>query len=509
MRSKNGQYAPPPSADLKGGEDTAAQAPGLRRGGMLGLAGGLAGPLAMPGLGFTAANGGFGWDNPCGFPGYDGLYTGNYITYRWMLSHPTLRLVRGVAVSDILASYWEYDGPAASVAAVSENFDRLRSSLMTDFFIRGRDYGWAPGEVVWKPDGRYRTNIDRIKPLLQDYTWALRDVYGNFTGVRNYAPQFASDTDLIEPAGADIQGPSGYVDLAAPYKAWLYIYDSEAGYLYGRSWLENVRMTAWRDWLDCAQQLQRLGAKITGIISIICSPAGEFPGPGGTTVSYQKTATDAIKALSTGAPGIWIPGISFPNFAGSTKLDTAKIIRELVGVSQTTVQPLDFGSTTPAIIGLLERMKHNEELMFEGGLRPARSGKQGEHGTQADAEQHTDTGTKNAELDDHDFARQCQPLLDAFLRVNVGVNAVGTVRICPPSLVDRVTPLFKAILLSIMNEPQVAVEMAATLDMDHHLDKIGMKRVKDFDPAAVKKMIADSQKPKATPEPQGGRPTSQ
>jgi hypothetical protein len=37
-------------------------------------------------------------------------------------------------------------------------------------------------------------------------------------------------------------------------------------------------------------------------------------------------------------------------------------------------------------------MKHDEELMFAGGLRPSRTGLEGKHGTKAESGVMTDTG---------------------------------------------------------------------------------------------------------------------
>lgn len=445
---------------------------------------------------FLFGNGGC-FDNPLGFPGYGTLYSGSYPVYRWILQHPIVRLVRSIAISPIMVSTWEYEKADDAVAddyvdLVRRNFDPLRNSLLTNFFTPGRDMGWQGGEPIWEVvEGEYR--LVRMKPLVQDATECLQDNFGNFVGLRNYVPP---------------KDKTGHIDLPAPYKAWKYTYDGLNGYPYGRSWLENIRMTAWRDWLDCAQQLQKLGAKITGIVSIVISPAGSFPtgNPDKPFVTYRENAEKAINALARGAAGVWFPSLAL-GVDAKGNVDAMKLLAELAGKSATNIELADFGSNSPAITGILERMKHDEELMFAGGLRPPRTGLEAAHGAKADADVHTDTGTLNSELDDTDFADQLQPLVDAVLVANKGERAKGKVRINPASLVDRMASTLKALLLAGVNIPEVAVELYRTMDVNKMLKTLNVGTVKPFDNKSIKieKSEPIPAKP-GTPEPQGGRP---
>jgi hypothetical protein len=459
---------------------------------------------------FMYANGGTAL-NPMGFPGYGTLYGGTYINYRWMLQHPVLRLVRSIATADILCNKWEYVGDdPEDVKLVRDMLDPIRMDLLQDFYMRGRDMGWYGGEIIWENRGTY-TWLTRVKPLLVDVTECLRDERGYFSGLVNRVPD--SETNPKKPE----------VRIAAPFKAFKYTYDSEAGYLYGRSWLENVRMTAWRDWLDCAQQLQRLGAKITGVQLILKSPAGTFPGPIDPTtgkpkqISYRETCEMIIKALANGAPGAWLPSLNLPvDVKGN--LNTAKIIAELAQKSVISHELLDHGSTTPAIVGLLERMRHAEELMFDGGMRPPAMG-HGESG-KANMEQKSEVGEKVSQLEDQDFARQCQSLADSILVLNRGGNKRGAVRIVPPSIVDNKRAYMKAILLAAMNDPTIAREMLRIIDVNTELANIDIRTKDTYSPQRIEKADDKAQKAKAVPasgaggsqntnkkpDPQGGRP---
>jgi hypothetical protein len=316
------------------------------------------------------ANGGT-YANPMGFPGYDSLYSGSYQTYRWVMQHPIVQLVDAIAVGPILTSEWEYEKsdkrvPDSDVELVRSNLDPIRTQLLQDFFRVGRRYGWAGGEPRWEISQRgSETRLVAVKPLLHDITEILKDRYGNPTGLVNY--RVPEDSDKTE------------VRLPFPYKGFLYTYDSYAGDPYGRSWLENIRATAWKDWLDAAQQLQLLGAKIAGITSVVISPPGEFLDEQGNRVSYRKNAEIAIGAIADGAAGVWFPSIALA-IDEKGNIDAIKLMAELAGKSLTSIETLDFGNNAPAIKGQLERMIHAEELIFAGGLRPSRSGLQGSSG---------------------------------------------------------------------------------------------------------------------------------
>lgn len=491
IKDENGRFKPRPvSKDRMELESTGPQARGDER------------VTSIVGHGLMYANGGDPF-NPMGFPGYGMLYTGTDTNYRWMLQHPVLRLVRSIAVGSIVSSTWEYVKsdkavPDEQVELIADAFNPIRTQLVNDFYVRGRDHGWACGEPIWESrliSGRMRTVIARVKPLAPEHTEVLEDPCGNMTGLRN----MVRVTDVSS------------VDLPAPYKAWKYTYDSENGYHYGRSWLENVRATAWKDWLDCAQQLQKLGAKITGIITVITSPSGTFPTgrkkADGTYehVSYKENAELVVKALASGAPGAWMPALGIA-VDPKGNIEANKVLNQLAGKPLINVDTKDFGSNAPAILGILDRMKHDEELMFAGGLRPARSGLEGQHGTKAEAGIHTDTGTMNSENDDKDFARQVQPLLAATLAVNVSEKACHNVRISCPSLVDRKTEVIKAFILAAMNVPALAGAIMECLDVTKGLKFLGFSTMQDFDPKKAIESLTQVNKAPATPEPQGGRP---
>jgi hypothetical protein len=508
-RDEQGRFAKRPKTRALIRESTGEQVPPMHQPNVYNpMLNGTFPPMVEGGM--LWGNGGT-YQNPMAFPGYGSFYMGSYSNYRLMLQHPILRLVRSVATADILCNKWEYitvnGGDKGDASMVQDMLDPIRSDLMNDFYMRGRDYGWQGGELIWELRNS-RTWLQRVKPLLVDYTECLRDESGDFSGLVNRVPEY-------------ITSPGDYeVRVAAPYKAWKYTYDSEAGYLYGRSWLENVRLTAWRDWLDCAQQLQKLGAKITGIQLILTHPAGTFPGPVDpatgkpTQISYAKTCQEIIKALANGAPGACLPSLNLP-IDVKGRLDTAKVIAELAQKSLIKADLLNHGTNTPAIVGLLERMRHDEELMFAGGMRPASVGMKNEDG-KANTGEHKDTSSKVSQLEDQDFARQLQSLVNAILVINRGPLKRNTVMIAPPSIVDNKRAYVKAILLAAMNDPTIAREMLRVIDVNQELANIDIRTVDQYSADRIEKAdkAAADMKAKQTqtntnkqPKSQGGRPT--
>jgi hypothetical protein len=518
-RGSDGKFAKAP-ADL--GEQTYAQQPDAYGGGFSGYPNSL--QNIAPPVGLFPMGGSPG--NPMGFPGWGGRYHGNPQNYRFLLQHPTLQLVRSIRLGIIYASYWEYDKVDTTLSdavlkTVTTQLNAVRNCLLQDGMARSHDYGWCGAELIW--DYIDSTHVLRFKPLLQDVTSVMQDEYGHTIGLRNTG-QFGTSPQLPR-------------EVLTPYKAWTYAYDSEAGYKYGRSWLENVRTYAWPMWMDGAQQLQRLGVKISGVVTLATTPSGTFQGPVDSTtgkaklISYQEQAIKVITALAQGAPGAWIPGLNI-NQDSRGGVDALKLMLQLVNKSQIDFKVLDFGSVAPAISGILEKMKHAEVLMFAGGLRSSRTGLEGEHGTKEEAGVHTDTGTLNASADDIDFAQKgVQPLADSIVALNARPSP-GGIRVKPVSLVDRQQAVIKAVLLALLNDKSISLEAGMALDMDYLVKQAGLRLRKPFEYSRLEKTAtneADPPKPtvvpgggvngngnkggvmpkfqKRNPEPQGGRPT--
>jgi len=386
--------------------------------------------------------------NPCGFPGYGSLYMGRPSTYRFMLDHPRIRQVRAQVWNTILSGEWSWEvregTNEAWVELLKDMFDCQRLTTLIDT-LRALDYGHAGFEKVWEVrDGKWW--MVRSKPLAVDTTGIMIDkATGDFVGLR--------------------YGPTA--DWLNKSKCWLFTYDGEAGEYYGRSRLENIRSTAWRDWLDAATDMFRLSEKISGIIPIITTPSGSYTDSTGKTTSWSSNAIAAIKALRTGQ-GVWFPTAALPDQRTADNLALAKI-------SLVNIDVKDFGSHAPAIAGLLERMQHDEDLMFAGYLRSARTGMQSKNGSRADSEQHTDTDTTDCEIVDALIAEAFnKQVVDDVLTLNFGEQARGAVYIKPAKLRDIHREVDLKIIDAALNDPELRQQYLEQVAIDTINDRRGV-----------------------------------
>jgi hypothetical protein len=171
--------------------------------------------------------------------------------------------------------------PDERVELVRRNFDPLRRRYVEDA-LWGADYGWAGFEPIWDTAGG-EWRLAETEAAVAGATTIITDKSGRFTGL---AQGDVGALTAIDASGAAVQA------LPAPFKALVFTYNRECGNLHGDPWLEHIRETAWKDWLDTAQQLVKLGGK-----------ARRHAG-GGEVPAGQKDASIAlIKALANGAPG--------------------------------------------------------------------------------------------------------------------------------------------------------------------------------------------------------------
>lgn len=407
-------------------------------------------------LGFgVRCNGAVDGNNPCGFPGYGGLYVGSYFTYDWMLEHPIIQHARSMVFDPIVAAPWGFeqhdDAPAGAMDFVKGMLNPLRMDILADS-LRSLDYGKAPFEKVWRVrKGKYE--LECLKPLSVYTTGILVDATGQFAGLR---PQ-TSTASSSETADLDV------------HKSHLFSYDVKFGNLHGRPRLENMRATAWRDWLDAAADLMRLSQKISGIMPIIYTPPGSFQTSTGETVKWSDNARIALQAAKQGI------GVHLTHLGAQTPtsgMQNFEQLLSLIKASAVRLEVIDFGSNAPAIGSLLERMRADEERMFAGYFQSPRTGMATQGGTKADAQQHTDTATINAENLSGRIADSLnRNVVDDILELNYGPDARGSVYITPGKLTDANLGTRNRILDAILADPMMRGKYLSQLDVDAMTDQ--------------------------------------
>jgi hypothetical protein len=205
-------------------------------------------------------------------------------------------------------------------------------------------------------------------------------------------------------------------------KFFLFTYDAEAGNPYGRSRHENIRQ-AWAQSEEIRQRLAQYMKKISGIIVQLHYPEGTARDAAGAERPNQWLGQQVLDAVSAGR------SVMFPNgFASSGDLRTAY---ELAGKSSWQLSAFDVGGADHAA-GFKLILEYYDALIFRGWLRPERSGLESRHGSRADAQTHTDSGTLDSELIDRDLADAItRSVVDDLLVLNFGNAARGAVAIEP------------------------------------------------------------------------------
>lgn len=341
-----------------------------------------------------------------GFAGFGSPWQGTYNNYRLLLQHPTVQLARSIVFGSILIGHWNYvvekDTPQEIVDWYMKYFPPLRQKFLQSA-LRALDYGWFPFEKVWKIDGDLIC-LDQLKPLQVDFNCILIDIRGNFAGLR----QNIITGGLYQIPENKTPKPYFPYDLP-PNKSHIYTYDGESGRLYGRSRLDNVRRTV-GDWYTTNDHVERLSRKATGLILWIKVPPGgpqqrKINPKTGQPCTWTEYA-DAFAAQIVSGTGcgyiISENSIGFELKADGTARAKAEAIEKMAAASFWGIESVDLGDNGPMLEALTAECDYKDKLIFRGYLCPERSGMQGQHGTQEDAGQHTDTGSGfiNATHDD-------------------------------------------------------------------------------------------------------------
>jgi hypothetical protein len=392
--------------------------------------------------------------NPCGFPGYGSLYTGTYANYRLIRRHPRIAHARAQVFNAVKAADWGWEAregtPEAQFELVRDMLSGSRAAVLNHALL-GLDYGWAGFEKVWEVrEGRYW--LAESKPLAVDTNRILveKDT-GKFAGIR-----YGSSDEWLDRQ-----------------KSWLYTYDGEAGELYGQSRLENIRETAWRDWLDAATDMLKLGRKVSGIMPIFYVPSGTFK-RNGQDVSWKD---EALKAAQAAKEGMAIVLQHMGAAGAQAGVQNFEQLLGLIKASAVRLEVQNFGDQAPAIMGILERMRHDEDLMFAGYLRSARTGMESEHGSRADAAEHTDTDTSDPELVAGDIvAAFNQQVVDDVLAINFGEAARGAVYAKPAKLRDQNRETDYKILDALLKDPALVTDYLTQLDIDAITERRGIPK---------------------------------
>jgi hypothetical protein len=355
----------------------------------------------------------------------------------------------------VIANSWGWnkraDVPEEWLTFVRDMLQPMRAVVLTRG-LRALERGFAAFEKVWELDSNGWLRVAQLKPLLPDVTQILVGAGGNFLGFRQQLPGDDTPRDVLGS------------------KAFLFTHDGECGDLYGRSRHENIRIE-WSRAMQTAERLAQYHKKIAGVIAQLHYPEGTSRDAAGVERSNDLIAQQILEAVSMGK------SVRFPNLFAS--IDDPTAAADLAGKSQWVLSQFDPGGTDHSA-GLLAALAYYDKQLIRGWLRPERVALEAQHGTRADAAEHTETGIVDSELVDRAFAAAFNTgVVDDVLRVNFGVRAAGAVWIEPSPISDTKTATLRAVLGGMINQPDFAAAVSKRIDMEAVLQDLDVPTRKD------------------------------
>lgn len=327
-----------------------------------------------------------------------------YTAWRAMTRHPVVALCLAVAKLPVLMASYTFTGePEDRRLWLEEHMKPLWRALLRDS-LRAVELGWSGFEKVWGMIGPneapMRLGYTRLKALVPDKTEIRLGAKGEFAGLKQKA-----------------------VELR-PEESWLFTYDRHYDDMYGRSRLENIRETAWTNWMAIANRSQQYATKVAGVIPMIHYPPGESKDKTGQERSNFAIAETIMRNLSKGH------GVAMPNELSDYGRDlltggggaTKDMLRAWV------IDFLEAGTAHGE--EFVNMLRYWDSQMARGLLVLERAVLEGQHGTKAEAGEHGDVTRAIGHQTQLDFVEQANAgLIDPLLVVNWGPKAAGTVRI--------------------------------------------------------------------------------
>ncbi len=401
------------------------------------------------------------------YPYWSMLMWGWEPVYRLMQNQDTIALALYTVTGPVRASSWDYtfnddmgkaikgdDDPA--IRWLKDEILPKRRKVMRDA-VRAVPMGWQPFSIVWEiQDGLY---CPYPRPLLPDATTVLQDDNGHFAGLEN-------------------QGEKGEPVRFNNLESWAPCLDSEAGYPYGRSRLENVRTTAWAPWLDTVMRMNELAKKISGIIPLVNHAPNGYVDDAGNSVNYSTEADKILQELPHGR-GVRMEALFDPREIIEKAPELADKLSKLKVID---VDFYDAGNVAQAVVGFLSLLQYYDKKFFRGMLRGERAGLEAvAAGSRADSEQHTETGAADSEAIDADLTDSAdETWVRTALRLNFGEQKARRIHLISTPLVEWKKQVFREMLVRMASIPDIAISMSKALDMNAMFSQMSLPQIRDY-----------------------------
>lgn len=395
---------------------------------------------------------------------YDGtlnrtISTSTYATYRKMRLDPTIALARWLSVAPILASNWSVEtkegAPNEARDFISEQLLPLRTHIVKTGMYGTIDFGWQAYEKVFKvlPDGK--VGIDKIKPLIQDYTDILVDKKtGAFAGLL----QSSALSESIEEARLNVA------------ESLLLSIDVEGTDWYGQPIMEVAR-SAYDKWNDVDDAATRYDSKMAGSHWVIEYPIGQTPyGAGNVLTDNYIIAQSLINSLQASG------AIAIPREISEVVMDRS--ITEAENAWKITLVT----DSANAQSSFIERERYLDALKVRAFGLPERAVLEGQYGTKADAEAHAAFAITNMELRNEIFVQSINwHLVNQLLRINFGPKTENLVYLRPSPITDLAKIFLQEVYKKILEDESGFALEASAIDAEALRDRLDIPQLPDDD----------------------------
>lgn len=353
---------------------------------------------------------------------------------RLMRKDPTISLLRDLVIGPILASKWSVghtdEAPSGAVDLVAKNVQSLRSYLVEHTLTGYMDFGWQAFEKVWTIDSSGNAIVDKIKPLLQDITQILVDIStGEFIGTIQES-QYKQQSKIIQIGENTVIG-SAYLKAKDLILCNINV---EGTYWYGRAIMEN-EIIPYDGWVDVNEAADKYDRKVAGSHWIITYPCGVDDVE---NLDNFNKAQEILQSLEVSG------AIAIPVTVSQTVDElnkTTPLGWKVELLSDMTSQQSNF----------VDRLKYYDALKARALGFPERSIQEGQFGTKAEAEVHSDAAVAIAEYRHTKLTEQisCQ-LVNDIMRFNYGKETIGTVYLKAAPIADDLKLFLRQVFLTLM-----------------------------------------------------------
>jgi hypothetical protein len=385
-------------------------------------------------------------------------YTKRWLDYdkmRAMRRDPTIALARDAAVAPIIASTWTFElTDKTSPDWIKTYCERYLLPLRTKYLrtaLYGEiDFGWRAYEKVLNVVRDRQLGIkvipQRLKPLLNDNTWARYDDEGDFDGLLHQNPMnnnwYNIDFEHSMFANFDDDGLGNYNDPAL------------------------IRCEqAYDEWHIANDTARRYDEKISGAVWVIEYPEGTNYYKGTPDMPNYDIAKDIAYQIK--ASGHLI----LPN-----KL-LASVETELQEFGQAgwRVSLVESGAKGADFV---TRLDYLDKLKIRGLGVLERAIVEGNYGTKAEAESHINLMLLNMQLKHQDLTDYFnQVMTNHFTAINANIVDAGHFVAQP--LTDERRDLFLQLYTALLTQPDSSAETIQRTDIPELMRVVGVPQLSE------------------------------